>query len=299
MKKVWMIVLVLCLLGTVIVPAAATESDEEYALKCTVEYMWNPEEGEPIFGGLSINGYDFFNVEFDPGDVIEYEVYLEDKIPGLGNLDVQLSKLTHMDEDGYETHDWRMLRPHGEHMDQEIIQDEAGIDMVQTADLTEVAYKTWYKRRVTVPEFLTDGYKTRHWAVKAGATVEMGMELEGETATVYYKNIRVLDKDGNVKQVILGAGSPYVTASFFDLNGISMTAEAVLDYPGAPERETPAPETEPAEEPEQTVPDGDTQGNPHNTLFICIILGTTVIAAAGIAVIVVVKKKKIGKAAEN
>ena len=63
--------------------AVAEESVPDYALKCTVEYKREPTADENIYGGLSINGYDYYNMRFASGDVIEYEVYLEDKIPGL------------------------------------------------------------------------------------------------------------------------------------------------------------------------------------------------------------------------
>jgi len=213
---------------------SAQENSSDYAIEFKVTYLREPEDGNPIYAGISINGYDFYKYAFEVGDVISYEVYLEDEIPGLGGMDVQMSKVAKVEDDGFEIHEWRMLRPTKEFPDQELVFDEDGVVFDQMNDLTSAAYKSWYERRVKVPEFFSEGFNVRHWAFKAAASHEMDFEFNGKTSVVYYKNVKVLDSEGNIKKIISGGNEKFIFGEPFDVNGIKIEARAVTDYPGAP-----------------------------------------------------------------
>lgn len=214
---------------TPIVNAASPEK----ALKCTINFLKQPLKDEPIFGGVSLNGYDFYNYKFQKGDLIEYEVYLETKIAGIGYLDVQNSKIVSVDADNYETHDWCFLRPGKEHPDQPQILDESGMNYDRNIDLAGVAYKKWYKRVVKIPDFIASGYSSRHWAVYAFASLDLATSGSVNPAIVYYRNIKVIGQEGETKKVIFDDNEKFISAELFDINGIKIDVEETTDFPGS------------------------------------------------------------------
>lgn len=123
-------------------------------------------------------------VVFAEGDKLQYEVYLDSKSEGLGSIEIWVSGA---DPDCFrDIASWK---------------DQNGVKGHPNADLTEFAYKKWYTRTLPVPASM-DGATAIHW--------DFGIEKNsaGETYTVYYDNIKVLDKDGNVKATVYADGAP-------------------------------------------------------------------------------------------
>lgn len=180
MKSRKIICLVLCLLlifavGTTTALAASGDAIKltgttDSNADATVKYHYHIFAREPV--------------AFAKGDKLEYEVYLDSNSAGLGSIEIWVSGA---DPDCFrDIASWK---------------DQNDIKGHPNADISAYAYKKWYKRTLPVPDSM-DGATAIHW--------NFGFEKtsNGETYTVYYDNIKVLDKDGNVKATVYADGDP-------------------------------------------------------------------------------------------
>ena len=116
---------------------------EDHMIKATGKFTKLDKNGT-AFIGYNINGFDAYPYKFVAGDKLEYEVYLETEMSGLGHLEIQGSKLQSTDAEGNEVHDWKYLRMTG-------VSDQDGLEYHPATDLSAVAYKQWYKRTIEIP----------------------------------------------------------------------------------------------------------------------------------------------------
>lgn len=126
------------------------------------------------------------------GDKIEYDVYLDTDIDGIGGIDIYNtsgSPLSFRDVAGWT--------------------DQNGISGHPSADISSFAFQQWYHRIFTVP------------AVKVGARVDLfdvvaEFNTANTTGTAYYDNIVIKDISGAVVETIYESGSPLENTQHLD-----------------------------------------------------------------------------------
>ncbi|MCD9026191.1 discoidin domain-containing protein [Cohnella silvisoli] len=128
---------------------------------------------------------------FQTGDYIEYDTQLENYSAGLGGIDV-----TTTDSFNFRDVVWT---------------DQNGIYGHPTSDISSLAYKDWYHRKLAVPASMI-GKVAAKW-MAAGENDD-----PNNVGIAYYDNIVVTDGNGNVKKVI------FKEASDATLNTVELSA---------------------------------------------------------------------------
>lgn len=265
-----------------------TDTTKDHLIEVTGKF----EEASTTGGtyiGYNINGYDAYPYTFEQGDVLEYEVYLETATPGIGHVEIQGSRLNHVDDEGLEHHDWQFLR-------MVCNADAERVPYSANADLTSVAYKQWYKRSVPIPKAF-EGFTIRHIYLMAEC-----YELPSENEFHYYiKNVRIIGADGQVKQDICSNDTEFIVGQLVEVSD-SGTLSMWLN-PVDPKSDEAAQEPT-AEQPENNAQDGNnvadntqpqTDGNAPDNLGLKIALGAAIAAVVVLAVVTVVVSKKSKK----
>jgi len=140
------------------------------------------------------------------GDCIEYDVYLDDNVTGIGGIDIG-------DTDG--TY-WR---------DESGWKDQNNITGHPNNDLRTYAYHTWYHRKLAVPATRV-GKTTAKWDfVNENDTA-------GQSYAAYIDNLSVTTCSSSaIKQVIYASGGPTTNSTDFS-NGFTSAGAASTTYPG-------------------------------------------------------------------
>lgn len=130
---------------------------------------------------------------FQAGDYIEYDTQLENYSSGLGGIDIQTADNLNFRDSGWT--------------------DQNGISGHPASDVSSLAYKDWYHRKLAVPAAMVGKSSVKWMAVSENDT-------ENGVGIAYYDNIVVTDGNGNVKQEI------YKEASHMTLNSVEISAHA-------------------------------------------------------------------------
>lgn len=131
---------------------------------------------------------------FQPGDVLEYDVYTKNREPGIGNIDITTRQSMRL-------HDFQP-------------KDQNQIDAGPKADLSKVAYGKWYHRNIRIPAALI-GEETAEWLVTSDGIYETGAMMEAA-----FRNICITNK-GHKQFSVYNGG----TLAF---NQINFATEATL-----------------------------------------------------------------------
>jgi hypothetical protein len=125
------------------------------------------------------------------GDVLEYDVFINSWVPGLGAVDGVIGGTAIRDN-------W-------------LNTDQLGLHAHPGTDISNYAYKTWYHRKVNISNAETNGKVLTEIQL---ATHPMNTEyFSGQSVTIWYDNIRITN-NGEVKLVI------FESASDIDLNQV-------------------------------------------------------------------------------
>lgn len=164
---------------------------------------------------------------FQTGDYLEYDVYLNDKVAGMGALEVYVGGLG--------------MRDFPEFVDQN------GLKGHPNTDISAMAYKKWYHRKLPVPKVFCD-MAAENWSL----AVEN--PAVNKTFTAFYDNIVVTNK-GKVVKTIYKGGQPTENMGRDGCPGYTKLSVVVKQGPPPP---TPTPTPTPAIKPvtKLTVTDG-------------------------------------------
>lgn len=125
--------------------------------------------------------------EIQPGDVIEYDVYLNNVVPGLGGLDIKNADGTYWRN----APDW---------------QDQNGLSGNPTADISSKADRRWYHRSLSVPPSVI-GKTIEYWDVAVDGTYSPDY-----TVSAQYDNIVITNNGQEVLTVHRSGPTPYNVA---------------------------------------------------------------------------------------
>lgn len=132
---------------------------------------------------------------FEPGDVLEYDVYAKSREPGIGNIDITTRQSMRL----------RDFQP----------KDQNGVSAGPKSDLSRVAYGKWYHRKIKIPAALI-GEQSAEWLVTAD-----GIYSTGEMLEAAFKNIRITNQAHKAVDIYNG--------SELAVNQIYFATEATLE----------------------------------------------------------------------
>ncbi|MHB0997960.1 MAG: hypothetical protein ACYC27_01840 [Armatimonadota bacterium] len=115
---------------------------------------------------------------FQSGDVLEYDVYLKNRKPGAGGIDITTKQASRL-------RDFKQ-------------KDQSGIEAVPKAELSKVAYGIWYHRKIAIPRDLI-GDETSEWLVTTDGIYDTGEFIESA-----YNNVCITNKGRMVLSVYNG-----------------------------------------------------------------------------------------------
>jgi len=202
-------------------PSAAEPDDTEKAIKLQVT-VESTEEGDRKFGRLSLYGLNNLPYTFDMGDKLVYDVALEQRVAGLGGINIQ------------ENGQWALMDA-GDHANKT---DQHGKKITPSEDLSDIAFKTWYHREINIPSNLVF-MNAAHWFLE----VNTFDGLTSDTIVAYFKNIKIVRADGT-EFIIFDSennSTGFVSASAIS-KGSANIARMIATVVDAPDYDSPGPE---------------------------------------------------------
>ena len=146
------------------------------------------------------------------GDILEYDVYLETNVAGIGGIDLRFTDNTY----ARDVPGWI---------------DQNGISCHPNRDLTSYAYGKWFHRACKIPSGLNG--KVIDW-------VDLVNELDANTAiSAYYDNFIIKNNNGTVKNTIHTQGDP--DYNLVDFKNNSSNTGNVVQTTTLPTTPTPTP----------------------------------------------------------